>query len=137
MQRVEQRKLAWIYYREMVHHGKNHKQAMGAVMSHLAARVLTVLREGRPYELRDAEGRPISREKANELLSRYRVPEEVRRDKRRRNPAKGTAPRKRAEGMASHRTSEAAGAPQSVATTAIPPAQSIPPQPRGQCRLSF
>jgi transposase len=115
--------LAWIYYREMVQHGKNHKQAMGAVMSHLAARVLTVLREGRPYELRDAEGKPISREEAKGLiLSKYRVPEEIRREKRRRNPAQGNAParRKRAEGMASHRTSEAASAPQPVVATAIP-----------------
>jgi len=112
--------LAWVYYREMVHHGKNHKQAMGAVMSHLAARVLTVLREGRPYELRDAQGKPVSREEARGLLSRYRVPEEIRREKRRRNPAKGTAHRKRAEGMASHRTSEAASAPQPAVATAMP-----------------
>jgi hypothetical protein len=87
--------LACVYYREMVQHGKNRKQAMGAVMSHLAARVLTVLREGRPYELRDVEGRPLSREKARELLSRYRVPEEVRRAKRRRNPARVNAAAKR------------------------------------------
>ena len=89
-------------------------------MSHLATRVLTVLREGRPYELRDTEGKPISREDARGLLSMYRVPEEIRREKRRRNPAKGTAHRKRAEGIASHRTSEATDAPQSVAATAIP-----------------
>jgi len=44
--------LAAVYYREMVYHGKNHRQAMGAVMSHLGARVLTVLKEGRPYELK-------------------------------------------------------------------------------------
>jgi len=114
--------LAWVYYREMVHHGKNHKQAMGAVMSHLAARVLTVLREGRPYELRDTEGKPVSREEARGLLSRYRVPEEIRREKRRRNPARGSGRtlRKKTQGMASHRTSEAADAPQSVAATAIP-----------------
>ena len=114
--------LASLYYREMVHHGKNHKQAMGAVMSHLAARVLTVLREGRPYELRDAEGKPISREEARGLLSMYRVPEEIRREKRRRNPSKRNAPARSrgAEGMALHRTSEAADAPQSVAATAIP-----------------
>jgi transposase len=95
--------LACVYYRQMVQHGKNHRQAMGAVMSHLAARVLTVLREGRPYELRDAEGRPVSREEARELLSRYRVPEEVRRDRRRRNPpnAKALARRISAEGRAS------------------------------------
>jgi hypothetical protein len=114
--------LACVYYRQMVHHGKNHKQAMGAVMSHLAARVLTVLREGRPYELRDAEGKPISREEARGLLSMYRVPEEIRREKRRRNPSKRNAPARSrgAEGMALHRTSEAADAPQSVAATAIP-----------------
>jgi transposase len=41
--------LADLYYREMVHHGKTHLQAMGAVMSHLAARILVVLRESRPY----------------------------------------------------------------------------------------
>jgi transposase len=38
--------LAWLYYREMVHNGKNHKQAMGAVMSHIGARILAVLRGG-------------------------------------------------------------------------------------------
>ena len=29
--------LAAVYYREMVYHGKNHRQAMGAVMSHLGS----------------------------------------------------------------------------------------------------
>jgi len=33
--------LASVYYRQMVHHGKNHKQAMGAVMSHMGARVFS------------------------------------------------------------------------------------------------
>jgi len=49
--------LAAVYYREMVYHGKNHRQALGAVMSHLGARVLTVLKVDRPYELRDIEGK--------------------------------------------------------------------------------
>ena len=35
--------LAAIYYRAMVNNGKNHKQAMGAVMSHLGARIWRVL----------------------------------------------------------------------------------------------
>ena len=56
--------LACVYYREMVHNGKNHMQAMGAVMSHMSARVLAVLREDKPYELRDKDGRPVSREEA-------------------------------------------------------------------------
>ncbi len=37
-----------IYYRQMVELGKTHKQAMGVVMSHLASRVYTVLKEDRP-----------------------------------------------------------------------------------------
>jgi hypothetical protein len=43
-----------------VHNGKNHKQAMGAVMSHLGARILSVLREDRSYELRDNDGNRIT-----------------------------------------------------------------------------
>jgi len=79
--------LASLYYREMVHHGKNHKQAMGAVMSHLAARVLKVLQDGRPYELRDNEGKAISPVEAKKLiLHNYQVPENIRRERRRRNP---------------------------------------------------
>jgi hypothetical protein len=79
--------LAAVYYREMVYHGKNHRQAMGAVMSHLGARVLTVLKQDRPYELRDTEGNLISKDDARRLiLSKYQVPEEIRRERRRRNP---------------------------------------------------
>jgi len=78
--------LARVYHRAVVYHGKNHKQAMGAVMSHLAARILAVVRDGRPYELRDVEGRPISGREARKLiLSKYRVSEEMRRERRRRN----------------------------------------------------
>jgi len=78
--------LAAVYYREMVYHGKNHRQAMGAVMSHLGARVLRVLKENRPYEIRDLEGKLINKNEAKALiLSQYHVSEEVRRERRRRN----------------------------------------------------
>lgn len=78
--------LAAVYYREMVYHGKNHRQAMGAVMSHLGARVLRVLKEDRPYEIRDLEGKLIDKNDAKGLiLSQYHVSEEVRRERRRRN----------------------------------------------------
>jgi hypothetical protein len=78
--------LAAVYYRDMVHHGKNHRQAMGAVMSHLGARVLRMLKEGRPYEIRDLEGKSINKDEAKRLiLSQYYVSEEVRRDRQRRN----------------------------------------------------
>jgi transposase len=107
--------LAYVYYREMVYHGKNHKQAMGAVMSHLGARVFIVLKEGRPYELRDTEGNPISKDDARRLImNKYRVPEDIRRERRRRN-------RKVSKGRETptHRINEAAKAPQPVLAQAV------------------
>jgi transposase len=79
--------LAALYHRQMVFHGKNHRQAMGAVMSHLGARVFRVLSEDRPYEIRDFDGRRIDRKEARKLvLAQCHVTEEVRRQRRRRNP---------------------------------------------------
>ena len=78
--------LAAVYYREIVYHGKNHRQATGAAMSHLGARVLRVLKEDRPYELRNIEGKPIDKNEAKKLiLSQYHVSEDIRRERRRRN----------------------------------------------------
>ncbi|MFQ5988214.1 MAG: IS110 family transposase [Dehalococcoidia bacterium] len=112
--------LASVYYREMVHHGKNHKQAMGAVMSHLGARVLTVLKEDRPYELKDTEGKPISQNEARRLiLSKYHVSEEIRRERRRRNRSNTVKARRKDREMATYRTNEAAKAPQPVEFMAI------------------
>jgi len=109
--------LAAVYYREMVHHGKNHKQAMGAVMSHLGARVLAVLKKDRTYELRDLEGKLISKNEAKRLiLSRYQVPEEIRQERRRRKPVKV---RRNNREMTTYRTNEAAKAPQPVQVMAI------------------
>ena len=107
--------LAAVYYREMVYHGKNHRQAMGAVMSHLGARVLTVLKEGRLYELRDIEGNPISKEHARKLiLAKYHVSEDIRRERRRRNSKIS-----KARETATYRTNEAAEAPQPVPVQAV------------------
>jgi transposase len=107
--------LAAVYHREMVYHGKNHKQAMGAVMSHLGARVLRVLKEDSPYELRDIEGNPISKDAARKLvLSKYHVSEDIRRERRRRNPKVG---KDRETATAS--TNEAANAPQAEQVKAV------------------
>ena len=107
--------LAAVYYREMVYHGKNHRQAMGAVMSHLGASVLTVLRVDRPYELRDIEGNPISKEHARKLiLSKYHVSEDIRRERHRRNSKIS-----KARETATYRTNEAAEAPQPVPVQAV------------------
>jgi len=103
--------LADLYYREMVQHGKTHLQAMGAVMSHLAARILAVLQEDRPYELRDNQDRPISKMEAIGLIQQFKVPEETRQARRRRKPNEGR--------LSGRRTREAAKAPQSAPL--IPP----------------
>ena len=108
-----------VHYCEMMHHGKNHRQAMGAVMSYLGARVLMVLKEGRPYELRDIEGNPISKEHARKLiLAKYRVPEKIRRGRRRRN-RKVSKNRE----TATYRTHKAAKASQPVLVQAVCPKQ--------------
>jgi len=112
--------LASVYYRQMVYHGKNHKQAMGAVMSHIAARVFTVLREDRPYELKDTEGKPISVLAARDLImAKYRVPEDIRQERRKSKGRKANAPGlQKKMGTAAGREHEAAIAPQ--------PATSLP-----------
>ena len=71
--------LARIYYEQMVHKGNCHTQAVCAVATHLPARIHVILKEDRAYELRDLEGRPISKKDAKALIQReYTVPEEIR-----------------------------------------------------------
>jgi len=101
--------LASVYHREMVHNGKNHKQAMGAVMSHIGARILAVLQENKPYELRDIKGRPITWEEARKQARR-----------RRRTVGNSAKSQRKRREMAVHSTYEAAEAPQPVVTTASP-----------------
>lgn len=75
--------LAKIYYDQMVHKGKPHYKAMGAVMSHLASRVHAVLVEQRDYILRDVDGRAVSAQEARMIIqTRYRVPAEIRAERR-------------------------------------------------------
>jgi transposase len=114
--------LASVYYREMVHNGKNHKQAMGAVMSHIGARALVVLQENRPYELRDNQGNPITWDEARRLvLTNYQVPEEIKQARRRcRTEGIGAKSKRKRREMAVHSTHEAAKAPQPVVTTTSP-----------------
>ena len=86
-------------------------------MSHLGARVFTVLKQNKPYELRDNEGNPISKDDARRLiLNKYQVPEEIRRARRKRNPKSINMPRtsrKNGETL-TYSTHKAAEAPQPV-----------------------
>jgi transposase len=72
--------LAALYYDQMVHKGKHHNQALCAVATHLLDRILVVLRDDRPYELRDVAGQPLTPTQAREVVLRdYTVPDDVRR----------------------------------------------------------
>jgi len=72
--------IAAIYYDQMMHKGNHHCQAVCACATHLLDRVRAVLRDERPYELRDVDGRPVTWEEARAIIAeRYHVPEEVRR----------------------------------------------------------
>ena len=115
--RAHDPQLACVYYREMVHNGKNHMQAMGAVMSHLSARILAVLREDKSYVLRDIDGKPVSHEEARKIiLSKYQVPEEIRRERRRRKTLGNSRLQKKLGEMLVPRVHEATAAPQPVVT---------------------
>jgi transposase len=113
--------LASVYYQQMVHHGKNHKQAMGAVMSHMGARVLAVLRNNKPYELRDIQGRPVTGGEARKIiLANFQVPDEIKRERRRRKTtASSTKSWEKDREMAIRSENEAAFAPQPAIIAAI------------------
>ncbi len=93
--------MAVLYYEQMVKHGKHHTQAICACATHLLDRVLVVLREDRPYELRDVDGMPLTKEQALAIIQeRYQVPEEVsqRNNKRIRREKREQQAEKQEEG---------------------------------------
>jgi transposase len=71
--------IAALYYDQMVEHGKHHNQAVCACATHLLDRIWTILKEDRPYELRDVDGTPITVERARAIIAeRYIVSQQVR-----------------------------------------------------------
>jgi hypothetical protein len=63
----------------MTEHGHCHTQATVAVARKLVERTWTVLTRGRPYQLRDLDGRPISHAEAKKMIrTEYTVPDHVR-----------------------------------------------------------
>ena len=72
--------IAAIYHKQMLELGKHYLQALCACATHLLNRVYIVLREDRPYELRDVDGTPVDKHEARRICQeRYHVPDEVRR----------------------------------------------------------
>lgn len=87
---------------------------MGAVMSHMSARVHKVCLFEAPPVLRDIDGRSLTHEEAKKLiLMKYEVPEEIRRQRRRRKNLGNYGLQKKLREMLIPRTHEAAVAPQS------------------------
>jgi hypothetical protein len=75
--------LAAIYYRQMVERGNHHTKAVCAVATALTSRLAAVLREGRPYEIRDEDGMPVDQVTARAIISeRYTVPAGIRAGRR-------------------------------------------------------
>lgn len=71
--------IAEIYHNQMVHKGNQHTQAVCCCATHLLDRVRAILRDDRPYELRDVDGTPVTWEEARDIVvERYQVPDEVR-----------------------------------------------------------
>lgn len=82
--------LAKVYHDQMVYKGNCHTQAVCAVSTHMVGRIIRVLKDKRPYELRDLEGKPITKREARILITReLTVPEEVRKRTRSRRIKKG------------------------------------------------
>jgi hypothetical protein len=105
--------LAAIYYDQMVNKGKHHTQAVCAVATHLLDRVLVVITEDRPYELRDVDGTQVSPERAREIIAeKYTVPEEVR--KRNNRKARLARVEKRAERQLAHQERQRESSPDLV-----------------------
>ena len=86
---------ARLYYDQMVNKGKHHFSALCVVANRLVIpRVLAVLREKRPYELRDFDGKRIDKAQARELVAQFQVSEQERERLRSKlNPATTKAER--------------------------------------------
>lgn len=75
--------LAKCYYDQMVHKGNCHIKAVCAVATKLAPRILMVLRDNRPYAVRDLQGNSITMTQGKAIIqASLKVPEEVRKRKR-------------------------------------------------------
>jgi hypothetical protein len=73
-------RMAWNTQTRKGHH---HKQALCAVANRLVNRIFSVLRSGKPYVLRDSNGRELSVTEAKAIVAEcYNVPEAVRATRR-------------------------------------------------------
>lgn len=86
--RKEDPQLAELYLRQL-DKGSHHTKALCAVATALASRLAAVLREGRPYEVRDVDGTVIEASAAKQIVKeRFRVSSELRAARRQTTRAK-------------------------------------------------
>jgi transposase len=103
--------LAKVYYDQMVYKGNCHTQAVCAVSTHMVGKIIRVLKDKRPYELRDLEGKPIAKREAKNLITReFTVPEGIRKRTRSRKTQKGYK-RDQVRGIAQMQSSRSAPYP--------------------------
>jgi transposase len=75
--------LGRIYYTMMVDKGKHHRQALCAVATRLINRIHAVLKEDRPYALRDLDGRSITLAEGRAIVqARFEVAKSIRTSRR-------------------------------------------------------
>jgi len=80
--------LAAIYHQQMTTRNAPHLKARCVVAARLAERAWVALADGQPYQLRDADGTPVTAEEATQIIrERYTVPPEIRRRRRARGCA--------------------------------------------------
>jgi transposase len=83
--------LAAKYHRLMVQAGKHHNSALCHIATTLLTRIITCWRTGQPYQLRDLDGRPVTKEEARAIIAeRYQIPTDLRARRRTTTTTTGT-----------------------------------------------
>lgn len=83
--------LAAKYHRLMVDAGKHHNSALCHIATTLLTRIAACWNNETPYQLRDVDGRIVSRAEARAIIAeRYQIPDDIRRA---RSTTKGTSRR--------------------------------------------
>jgi transposase len=71
--------LAAKYHRLLVQAGKHHTSALCHIATTLLTRIVSCWRTGQPYQLRDLDGTPVTREQARAIITeRYAIPTNLR-----------------------------------------------------------
>jgi transposase len=75
--------LAARYHRLVTVAGKHHNSALCHIATALLSRIVTCWHNQQPYQLRDIDGRPVTREEGRAIIAqRYRIPDEIRQQRR-------------------------------------------------------